>query len=111
MQQRTDKQNAFRQLMDNLEMMVQGASKVPFTNSHMIDRDRAIEIIRTAKEELPSVIVECEGIVKNQNAIISNANERAQHLQAEGSKISRKADGKDRAHMLILPGPERAAYL
>ena len=29
--QRADRQNAFRQLMDNLEMMVQGANKVPFT--------------------------------------------------------------------------------
>ena len=83
--QRIDKLNAFRQLLDNLELMLQGGKKVPFTNNCVIDQDRANELVTAIKAELPTVIVECEGIVRNQKAILDEATERANMVKAQAT--------------------------
>jgi aspartate oxidase len=110
MQQRPDRLNAFRQYMDALEMMIQGASKVPFTNNYIIDRDKAVTLLQAAQNEIPTVISECEGVVKNQNAIIANATERAQHLQQEATSRASQYynDAQNKAQQLVAAANQKA---
>ncbi len=85
MQQRTDNLNLFRQKMDQLTMMIQGAKAIPLTNTCRVDRDEALRAINDIRESLPVVIQECDSVVLHQNSIINVATEKAQSIQADAT--------------------------
>lgn len=97
--QRIDKLNAFRQLLDSLDMQVQGGKKVPLTNFCTIDQNRVVTLINTIKSELPTVIVQAEGIVNNEKVIIDEANEHAMRIKGQAQALANQylQDAKQRA--------------
>lgn len=97
--QRIDKLNAFRQLLDSLDMQVQGGKKVPLTNFCTIDQNRVATLINTIKSELPTVIVQAEGIVNNEKVIIDEANEHAIRIKGQAQALATQylQDAKQRA--------------
>ena len=97
--QRIDKLNAFRQLLDSLDMQVQGGKKVPLTNFCTIDQNRVVTLINTIKSELPTVIVQAEGIVNNEKVIIDEANEHAMRIKGQAQALATQylQDAKQRA--------------
>ena len=88
--QRPGNMNSFRQTMETLNELLQTASKVPFTNNCMIERDRAIRLIQSAIADLPAVITECENVVLNQNRIIQEAEDCARAIQQEATARATK---------------------
>lgn len=88
--QRNERLNTFRQLMNNLELMIQGASRVPLTNSYMIDKNKALQLIKAIQNEMPSTIVECEAVLRNESTIISTAQNEAEQIKNRAQAMATK---------------------
>ncbi len=88
--QRNERLNTFKQLMNNLELMIQGASRVPLTNSYMIDKTKALQLLKAIQSELPSVIVECEAVLSNESTIISTAQNEASQIKNRAQATAAK---------------------
>ena len=88
--QRNERLNTFKQLMNNLELMIQGASRVPLTNSYMIDKNKALQLIKAIQNEMPSTIVECEAVLRNESTIISTAQNEAEQIKNRAQAMATK---------------------
>ncbi len=70
------------QLLEELEEIVQGASKVPLTGKSLLDAEDLIEIIKEIRVELPEELQRAQWINDEQKRIISEAeNERSAMLE------------------------------
>ena len=61
------------QLLEELEEIVQGASKVPLTGKSLLDAEDLIEIIKEIRVELPEELQRAQWINDEQKRIISEA--------------------------------------
>ena len=97
-------------LINELETMLEGLRKVPLSNSYVIDRDAAMDIVTELRDRLPVEMREASNLIRQQNRILQNANRLADSKVAEAESQARQVqqDAQDHADQIVADAEARA---
>lgn len=73
-------------LIEDLEEIIENASKVPLSNKCMIDRDEVWEVIQEFRLSFPEEIKQAQYIKKERERILSDAKQEAQKIIEDGKQ-------------------------
>lgn len=73
-------------LIEDLEEIIENASKVPLSNKCMIDRDEVWEVIQQFRLSFPEEIKQAQYIKKERERIISDARQEAKNIVDAGKQ-------------------------
>lgn len=73
-------------LIEDLEEIIENASKVPLSNKCMIDRDEVWEVIQQFRLSFPEEIKQAQYIKKERERIISDARQEAKNIVETGKQ-------------------------
>ncbi|MDR2504768.1 MAG: hypothetical protein LBD16_01540 [Oscillospiraceae bacterium] len=97
-------------ILNEIETMLEGLRKVPFSNSFAIDRDSALDLVAELRESLPAELRDAASLVRQQTRIIQNANRIADSKVAEAESSARQIlqDAQNQADAIISESEQRA---
>ena len=97
-------------ILNELETMIEGLRKVPFSNSYAIDRDSALDLIAELRDSLPGEMRDAASLIRQQNRIIQNANRIADSKIAEAESTARQMtqDAQTSADAIVQEAEQRA---
>lgn len=78
------------ELINNLEEVVEKASKVPLTNKVMIDPDEIYEIIEELRLKFPTELRQSRMILEERTKILMEAQKEAEDLRKENDRLMSK---------------------
>lgn len=91
-------------LLDTLEELIEESSKMPFGNKVLVDKAKALELIRDIRIGFPDEVKQADWINKEKQKILEDANVQAQKMIKESeeyvkqrvseSEITKKAQEK-----------------
>ncbi len=67
-------------LIDRLEELILNSPKIPFSTKVMIDEERFFELLDRLREDLPTELAEAERIMQHQQAILAEAQSKAEKM-------------------------------
>ena len=96
-------------IINELETMLEGLRKVPFSNSYAIDRDTALDIVAELRDSLPGEMRDAASLIRQQNRIIQNANRIADSKIAEAESAARQLtqDAQNSADAMLQEAEQR----
>lgn len=73
----------FKELIDNLEELVEDASKLPLSNKCMIDKEELFEVIKQIRLAYPEDLKQAEYVKKERDRILQDAEKEAEIIKEE----------------------------
>ena len=71
----------FKELIDNLEELVEDASKLPLSNKCMIDKEELFEVIKQIRLAYPEDLKQAEYVKKERDRILQDAEKEAEIIK------------------------------
>ena len=70
-------------LLEDLEILVMSASKMPFSNKKMVEEEEILQIIDDLKESMPAELEQAKKVLAEKDKIISDAQHHAESMVAQ----------------------------
>ena len=71
--------------LDELNDLISNGKRIPLSNSVVIDREHCFKLVQDIRESLPVDITAAQGVIENQNAIITEARKMAEQAKSEAN--------------------------
>jgi len=86
---------AINELLDELEELVVGSNRVPFTNKCVIEEDNLMRLVEGLRKELPQTIKSAEDVIRNKQQILDEAKKDADNMLDQAKEYATKITAED----------------
>ena len=98
----------FKELIDELEEIIEDSSKIPFSNKCMIDKEEVFNVIQQVRLAYPEDIKQAEFVNKERERLIQEAEEEARIIKEEAkNKVAKLVNDSE----IVRLAKEKAAEI
>lgn len=81
-------------LLDRLEEMIDGSTRVPLTDKALIDGEEALELIRKIREALPEEVRQAEWLSAEQERVLQQGRAEAERIRQQAEEYANRLVGE-----------------
>ena len=106
----SDDISIFKQNMSALEQLILQAKRVPLSAMCMVDKDKMSHLLEALTKGMPTVFVECQGVIANQKSIVDEAEARAGQIKQAATNQASKLlnDAQAQAQKTVAAANQQA---
>ena len=106
----SDDISIFKQNMSALEQLILQAKRVPLSAMCMVDKDKMSHLLEALTKGMPTVFVECQGVIANQKSIVDEAEARAGQIKQTATNQASKLlnDAQAQAQKTVAAANQQA---
>lgn len=94
-------------ILDEIERLVLDSKRVPLLNRTLVNEDQLLDLLENLREQLPVEIEQARQVAQQRQAILGEAQKKAEHIMALAESKSKELIQHDKVVLLATEEAER----